>query len=108
MLQRQSTLPLRKIALAAAILLLLGQTIAAAHFHRLPGHQEFCSTATNAIADASCAICAAQLHSPAAHAIVPAFDAPKLLHQSVVLAVATEPLCAYVGHCFGRAPPVSV
>jgi hypothetical protein len=99
---------LRRSAIIAAIVLLMGQAIAAAHFHRVAGHQEFSSGATTAIADSACAICAAQLHSPAAHAIVPAFDAPKPLHQSVVLAVATEPLCAYVGHCFGRAPPVSV
>jgi hypothetical protein len=107
MLQRQSILPLRKIALAAAILLLLGQTIAAAHFHRLPGHQEFSSTATNAIADASCAICAAHLHSPAVSAVALALGAPKLILESLVPAVPIEPLSAYLGHCFGRAPPGS-
>jgi hypothetical protein len=98
---------LRRVAVVAAIVLLLGQTIAAAHFHRISRQQELAASNVG-FGDTSCAICAAHLHSAAVSAIVPALDAPKLLEKSVVFAVSIEPLCAYVGHCFGRAPPASV
>jgi len=88
--------------------LLLAQTIAAAHFHRAAAHQELSSTGSNWVADSSCPICAAQLHSPAAYVIVAALDAPKLALESIVPAVPIEPLSAYIGHYFGRAPPASL
>ena len=98
---------MRKVATIAAIFLLLGQTIAAAHFHPASSRQEL-STGAASIADSSCAICAAQLHSPAASAVVPALNAPTVLEDLVVVAVSNGPLSVYLGHCFGRAPPASV
>jgi hypothetical protein len=99
---------MRKVATIAAIILLLGQTIAAAHFHRISPRQEFSSGGVPGIADSSCAICAAHFHSPAASAVVPALNAPTVLESQVVRAVFGGPLSVYAGHCFGRAPPASV
>ena len=98
----------RRVATIAAIILLLGQTIAAAHFHRTSAQQEFSATSAASIADSSCAICAAHFHSPAASVVVPALNAPTVLEDSVVIAVSGEPLSLYFGYCFGRAPPASV
>jgi len=99
---------IRKVAVVTAIILLLGQTVAAAHFHRTSRQREFSASIASGFADSSCAMCAAHLHSAALSAFVPALDAPKLLERSIAFAVSIEPLCAYVGHCFGRAPPASV
>jgi hypothetical protein len=98
----------RRVATIAAIILLLGQTIAASHFHRVSTQHEFSASSAAGIDGSSCAICAAQLHSPAASAVVPTLDAPKLLEASVVVAVSLEPLSEYLCHCFGRAPPASL
>jgi len=97
---------MRKVATIAAIILLLGQTIAAAHFHPASSRLELTGTAS--IADSSCAICAAQLHSPAASAVAPTLNAPTVVENLVARAVPSGPLSAYIGHCFGRAPPESV
>ena len=108
MITRRYPQILRRSAIIAAIVLLLGQAIAAAHFHRVAAQPEFSSTTTSAIADASCAICAAQLHSPIVAAVALALDAPKLVLEPLASAVPIEPLSAYIGPCFGRAPPASL
>jgi hypothetical protein len=98
---------MRRVAAIAAIILLLGQTIASAHFHRASAQPEFSATSAAGIADSSCAICAAHFHSPAASAVAPALDAPTVLEDLVVVAVSSGPLAVSFGHCFGRAPPAS-
>jgi hypothetical protein len=98
---------MRRVAAIAAIILLLGQTIATAHFHSVSRQQELTSSAAG-LADSSCAICAAQLHSPAAAAVVPALDEPAGREHFVVAVVINGPLRVYVGNCFGRAPPASI
>jgi hypothetical protein len=99
---------MRNVATIAAIILLIGQTIAAAHFHRSSAQPEFSASAVAGIADSSCASCAAHFHSPAASTVAPALNAPTVLENLVARAVAIEPLSTYVDHCFGRAPPASV
>src|SRR5260221_8359912 len=97
----------RRIATIAAIILLLGQTIAAAHVHRSSSSQEFSPRSVSGIADSSCAICAAHFHSPGISAVVPALDAPTLLDSIVSYAVQTGPISTFVEYRFGRAPPAS-
>jgi len=99
---------LRRVATIAAIILLLGQMIAAVHVHRASSQQEFAASGAAAVADSSCALCAAQLHSPATAAVIPALHAPTVLKDLIVPAVSSGPLSVYVGYCFGRAPPASV
>ena len=99
---------MRRIATVAAIILLLGQTIAAAHVHRTSSSQEFSAGSVGGIADSSCAICAAHFHSPCVSAVVPALDAPTLLESSVSYAVQSGPISTFVEHRFGRAPPASI
>jgi hypothetical protein len=95
---------MRRVATVAAIILLLGEAIAAAHFHRASVNQELSAGTT----DSSCAICVAHLHSPAVSAIAPAFDVPRLLQYLVTLTALSRPSSIYPGHRFGRAPPASV
>jgi hypothetical protein len=98
----------RRIATIAAIILLLGQTIAAAHFHPVSSQQGLSSSEAVGIADSSCAICAAHFHSPVLAAVVPALDAPTVVEKLVGCTVVDGPRFVYLGHCFGRAPPASI
>jgi hypothetical protein len=98
---------MRRVAAIAAIILLLGQTIAAAHCHPVSRQPELSSSGAG-LSDSSCAICAAQLHSPAAAAVAPALDKPAARENPVACAVFSGPLSVYIGHCFGRAPPASI
>jgi hypothetical protein len=97
----------RKIAIVAAIFLLIGQTIAAAHFHRLSAQQEF-SASANGIADSGCAVCLFHFHTPGISAAAPVLSAPTLLQHLFSFAVFSGPLSAFVRHRFGRAPPASL
>jgi hypothetical protein len=98
---------MRRVASMAAVILLLGQMIAAAHFH-LASRQQALASSGAGLADSSCAICAAQLHSPAAAAVAPALDALAVRENPVVSVVLGGPLTVYIGNCFGRAPPASI
>jgi len=98
---------LRNIAMVAAMVLLLGQTLAAAHFHRVSTEQEFSESAASGIAD-GCAVCVAHFHSPAIFAVVPALNAPLTARDSVPRAIPSAPVSACVVHRFGRAPPASL
>jgi hypothetical protein len=95
----------RKLAMLAAIILLLGQTIATAHFHPVSRQPRVSSSTAAGIADTSCAICSAQLHSSSAPAVAPALDAPTVQQNLVALTVPSGPPSVYIGNCFGRAPP---
>jgi hypothetical protein len=97
----------RTIATVAAVILLLGQTFAAAHFHRVSTQREVVSGAAG-MADGSCAICAAHLHSAAALAVAPALDAPTIQARITPCAVHTGPLSTFTRSRFGRAPPASI
>ena len=95
---------MRRAATITTIILLLGQAIAAAHFHPASVNQELSARTT----DSCCVICVAHLHSPAVSAIAPALDVPSLFENLVTLTVLSGPSLIYAGHCFGRAPPASV
>jgi hypothetical protein len=98
---------MRRIATVAAIILLLGQAIAAAHFHRT-SQREFSADGVAGIADSSCPICAAHFHSPAASAGVPTLDAPTMVERIVIRAARAGTLSTFTRSRFGRAPPRSV
>jgi hypothetical protein len=99
---------MRKVATIAAIILLLGQSIAAAHFHRTSAQQEVSVSGSAGIADSSCALCAAHFHSPATAAVVPVLDAPAVRESIVTCAVHRGPLSTFIQNRFGRAPPASL
>jgi hypothetical protein len=98
----------RKLAVFAAVLLLVGQTIAASHFHPASRQLQVSSSSATGIADSACAICAAHLHSSAAAAIAPAIDAPTSLEKQMASAIFLVAQSACIANCFGRAPPASV
>jgi len=96
---------IRKVAIVATIILLLGQTIAAAHFHHLSIDKEFGSAVASAATDGACAICAAQLHAPVVSAVAPALVVPEPMKRPVSYTARTEPLAPSIINVFGRAPP---
>jgi hypothetical protein len=108
MKSRRHTSLMRRAATFAAIILLIGQAIAAAHFHRASVNQEISAGASAGTTDSACAICVAHLHSPGVSGIAPAIDVPSLLEKLVTLTVLSRPSLIYAGHRFGRAPPASV
>ena len=77
---------MRRAATLAAIILLLGQAIAAAHNHWNSAQRQFSENSASGIADGSCAICAAHFHSPAAAAVVPVLRAPTTVEFVVAAA----------------------
>src|SRR3984957_18831990 len=87
---------LKKIAIVAAMVLLLGQTLAAAHFHRFSTLPEFSQSAVSSIADGGCAVCVAHFHSPAIFAVVPALNAPLTARDSVPRAIPSAAVSACV------------
>jgi len=99
---------IRKAATVAAIFLLLGQTIAAAHFHWTLAHHELSSRDTATVADSLCPICAAHLNNSATAPTVPALDGPTIADQLAPRALHSAPHSTFVRNCFGRAPPPSV
>src|SRR5262245_10364840 len=104
---RRHILMMRKVVTIAAIILLLGQTIAAAHVHRTSSQQELSSSAVSGIAESSCAICAAHFHSPAVSAVVPALDSPTIVESIVTGTIQAAPPSTFVERRYGRAPPAS-
>jgi len=96
---------MRKAATLTALIVLLGQTIAAAHFHPSSTQRAFSASGVSGVADSACPICAAHLHSTATAPIVPALDAPAIAERTVPCALETGPLSTFVRNRFGRAPP---
>jgi len=99
---------MRNAAKLAAILLLLVQTLAGAHFHRTSAQWELSSSGAASVADSSCPICAAHLNASATGPAVPAPDAPTIADQLAPRTLDSAPHSTFVRNCFGRAPPRSV
>lgn len=99
---------MRQAATIAAIILLLGQAIAAAHVHWNLAQRQFSENSATGIADGSCAICAAHFHSPATAAVIPALKAPTTVEFVVAAAQLSAPPSTRIANRFGRAPPASV
>ena len=98
---------MRRVATLAAILLLLGQTLATAHFHRSSAQWELSAGGTAGVADSSCPICAAHLNTSAPAPVVPALDAPTIADKLVPRLMHHAPSSTFLQSCFGRAPPAS-
>jgi len=99
---------MRRIATIAAIILLLGQAIAASHFHWNSAHRQLSSNGVASIADISCPICAAHFHSSAVAAVIPALKAPTMVEFIVADTLLPAPPLTFIANRFGRAPPASI
>jgi hypothetical protein len=99
---------MRKAATVAAIFLLLGQSIAAAHIHRFSARRELSASGASSVNDSACPICAAHLNSSATAPLVPALDAPTIATQLIPKALDQPPSSNFLQHRFGRAPPLSL
>ena len=97
---------MRGIAGFVAAILLLAQSVGAAHFHPLPSQQKYVANAVVSV-DGLCALCLVRFHSPAAFVVTPHPTAPALT-ELTALRTQYGVAFLYRSHLFGRAPPASV
>ena len=71
----------RRIAAFVAAILLLAQSLGAAHFHPLPSQQKYATDAVVNADDGLCAVCLFRIHSPTVAAVTPYLTAPVLLER---------------------------
>jgi hypothetical protein len=98
---------MRRIAGFAAVILLLAQSVGAAHLHPLPSQQKYVTSAAVSV-DGLCALCLVRFHSPAAFIATSHPMAPALTELMALRTASAEPRSSYLSHLFGRAPPASV
>jgi len=97
----------RTFAGCIAAILLLAQSVGAAHLHPPPFQHKYVTSAAVSI-DGLCALCLVRFHSPAAFIATPHPTAPALTQLTALCAASTAPRFAYRSHLFGRAPPAPV
>src|ERR1700736_1989852 len=97
-----------RIPVFTAVVLLLAQTIGAAHLHPLPSQNKSLASAAAVSTDNFCSLCLFRFHCPTALADTPHPTAPALADLAVLFATGSEPHSSYSSHLFGRAPPASV
>ncbi len=97
----------RGVAALLAAILLLTQSLAAAHFHPLPTRQKYAANAVVNAEDGLCAVCLFRIHSPTVAAVTPSMTAPGLLERVEFVAPESRLCSSYDSHLFGRAPPAS-
>src|SRR5579872_2872894 len=99
---------IRGIAGFVAAILLLVQSVGAAHFHPLPSQSKYLANAAAVADNGLCALCLVRFHSPAAFVVAPHPTAPALDELISPCVTSTQPLSLYRSFLFGRAPPASV
>ena len=97
----------RGVAAFVAAILLLTQSLGAAHFHPLPTAQKYAADAVVSD-DGLCAVCLFSFHSPTVAAVTPSLTAPVLFERIDFVATESRLCSSYDSHLFGRAPPASV
>jgi len=97
----------RGIAGFVAVILLLAQSVGAAHLHPFPSPQKYVTGAAVSV-DGLCALCLVRFHSPAAFIAAPHPMAPALSELTALCTARSEPRSSYRSHLFGRAPPASI
>jgi hypothetical protein len=98
----------RGVAALVAAILLLSQSLAAAHFHPLPTAQKYAANAVVSADDGPCAVCLFCLHSPTVSAVTPSVTAPTPFAQRDQIVTESRLHSSYDSHLFGRAPPASL
>jgi hypothetical protein len=98
----------RSVAAFVAAILLLAQSLGAAHFHPLPTQQKYAADAVVSAEDGLCALCLFRIHSPTVSAVTPSVTAPVLFERIDLVATESWLCSSYDSHLFGRAPPASV
>ncbi len=97
----------RGVAAVAAAILLLAQSLAAAHFHPLPDQQKYSAEAVASVDNGLCAVCLLRIHSPTVAAVTPSVTAPVPFERIDFVATESRLCSSYDSHLFGRAPPAS-
>jgi len=96
----------RSVAIAAAMLLVLAQSLSAAHYHPLPATG---ISATSAVGDGgACSLCLLAFHSPTVSAPPLTLTIGADAHGVPPQAAAIELRGGFDSHLFGRAPPAFV
>ena len=97
----------RGVAALLAAILLLAQSLGAAHFHPLPAAQQHFANAVVSADEGVCAVCLFRVHSPTVTAVTPSATAPVMLAQISFVSTKSLLRASHDSHWFGRAPPAS-
>ena len=98
----------RGVAVLAVAILLVIQSLGAAHYHRFSAGSD-CSIFAVASADNGlCAICLFRIHCPTVFVATPSLRAPTIAELVVFSMTQSEPRSSCLSHRFGRAPPASL
>jgi hypothetical protein len=97
----------RRIAAAAGIILLLAQSLGAAHYHPAASGQHP-SIATAAASDTLCSLCLHHHHAPGVTAAGLPLAAPRDAGHRDLDDFGFALISTFDSHLFGRAPPASV
>lgn len=97
----------RGLTLAVGALLLLAQSLAAAHYHPVPSTQHP-SIASAAAPDTLCALCLHHNHAPSVSAAPSPLAAPSDIGRRDSNDFCFALMSSLDSHLFGRAPPASV
>jgi hypothetical protein len=96
----------RRLALAAGAILLLAQSVGAAHYHPLAFAQH--PIAAAAASDSLCALCLHHQHAPSVSAAPFPLAAPSEFGHRDSNDFCFALISSFDSHLFGRAPPISV
>ncbi len=97
----------RRIATAAAAILLLAQSLGAAHYHPVASAHHPSITAA-AAPDSLCSLCLHHNHAPSVTAAHLSLAAPHRIASRDSNDFRSALVSAFDSHLFGRAPPASV
>jgi hypothetical protein len=97
----------RRLALVAGVILLLAQSVGAAHYHPLAFAQHP-SIASAAASDSLCALCLHHQHAPTVSAAQFPLAAPSDTGRADSNVLRFALVSSFDSHLFGRAPPASV
>ena len=97
----------RRLAIVAGAILLLAQSVSAAHYHPSAFAQHF-SIAASASSDSLCSLCLHQQHAPTVSAAPFPLAAPSNSGHLDPKDFRFALVSSFDSHLFGRAPPASV
>jgi hypothetical protein len=98
----------RRTAIVAAALILLAQSLGAAHYHPAPTVQKLSASSAASVDDGLCALCLLHFHAPSAMSPLPSLAVPAAVQHLGLSASRSRRASSLDSHLFGRAPPATV
>jgi len=106
--QRRGPGPQRTLATVFAVILVVAQCLAVAHYHTRPTVSRFSSATVIADDGGLCALCLFHQYSPGLWFTTPVLFTPTTVGNLDLYAAQSWPLYAFNSYLSGRSPPVLV